>query len=248
MLSCMRLSLFLAHCFSFSDKCVQYLDSASSYIWLTKLRFIPSITWRPKCPIGVIDKFLAEGTVQGEELYSMHMQFNSLSDYAQGLKFGRVRYLRAMCACMVPKFHWACWYTMCNFGVRSLRFNSKPCKHPEFHAPKKGKSEVLRHGDGLLFMKCKGRFAVGLHWKGSDWCRGLLCWSPLTLRGANQAFQHEKMTGVVLLHRALLYPVNPRWLNWCNTDLIQCWYSWTTKIKRKHSESVVTVAGDLPES
>lgn len=111
MLSCMRLSLFLALCFSFSDKCVQYLDSASSYIWLTKLRFIPSITWRPKCPVGVIDKFLAEGTVQGEELYSMHMQFNSLSDYAEGLKFGRVRYLRAMCACRVPKLHWAWWDT-----------------------------------------------------------------------------------------------------------------------------------------
>lgn len=110
-LSCMRLSLFLALCFSFSDKCVLYLDSASSYIWLTKLRFIPSITWRPKCPIGVIDKFLAEGTVQGEELYSMHMQFNSLSDYAEGLKFGRVRYLRAMCACRVPKLHWAWWDT-----------------------------------------------------------------------------------------------------------------------------------------
>lgn len=114
MLSCMRLSLFLALCFSFSDKCVQYLDSASSYIWLTKLRFIPSITWRPKCPIGVIDKFLAEGTVQGEELYSsftMHVQFNSLSDYAEGLKLGRVRYLRAMCAWRVPKLHWAQWGT-----------------------------------------------------------------------------------------------------------------------------------------
>lgn len=69
-------SLFLALCvlcffFSFhSDKCALCVDSTSGDIWLTKLRFILSITCRLKCPIKVIDRFLARGTVEGEELCS----------------------------------------------------------------------------------------------------------------------------------------------------------------------------------
>lgn len=146
--------------------------------------------------------------------------------------------------------------TMCNFRVRSVRFNSKQCKHPEFHAPKKAKSVVLRQGDGLLFMKCKGRFAVGLHWKGSDWCRGLLCWSPLTLRGANQAFQHEKMTGVVLLHQGIALPRKSKValtvFKKCLYKLVLQWpYSPDLVLLdnyNKKRDSVVTVVVDLPES
>ncbi len=43
------LSLFFALSFSLSDKCVPYLDSTSCITWLTKLRFIPSITSHPQC-------------------------------------------------------------------------------------------------------------------------------------------------------------------------------------------------------
>lgn len=72
----LSLSLFVAICvlyffFSFhNDKCTLCVDSTSGDVWLTKLRFILSITCRLKCPIKVIDRFLAWGTVEGEELCS----------------------------------------------------------------------------------------------------------------------------------------------------------------------------------
>lgn len=86
-LSRMRVSLsFLLSASFLSDECVRRADSTSGDIWLTKSRFILSITWRLKCPIKVIDRFLAWGTVEREELCSscsMHTQFNSMSDHAE---------------------------------------------------------------------------------------------------------------------------------------------------------------------
>lgn len=86
-LSRMRVSLsFLLSASFLSDECVWRADSTSGDIWLTKLRFILSITWRLKCPIKVIDRFLAWGTVEREELCSscsVRTQFNSMSDHAE---------------------------------------------------------------------------------------------------------------------------------------------------------------------
>lgn len=72
----LSLSLFIAvwvlyFFFSFhDDKCMPCVYSTSGDIWLTNLRFILSITCRLKCPIKVIDRFLARLTVEGEELCS----------------------------------------------------------------------------------------------------------------------------------------------------------------------------------
>lgn len=107
MLSIVRLSLSIScslHLFLWQMCTVLELHK-QLYVWLTKSRFISSITW---CLKRVIDKFVALGRVEVEELYSacsgscsMHMQFNYLSVYAVSLKLG-IGYLQAMCPCSYP--------------------------------------------------------------------------------------------------------------------------------------------------